>query len=173
MAPFTDGYVHVGVDMSESALRVASRHGVLPIRANVGSLPFADGIADVVIAGELFEHVPDLESAVAEIARLLRPGGVLLFDTINDTTWARVSLVMVGERLPGGPPARIHDPALFVAPARLTQMLAEHGIRSRVRGLRPSVPDYLRFLFSRSRPVRMVPTRSLAALYQGWGTKEA
>lgn len=173
MAPFTDGYVHVGVDLSESALRLSARHGVVPVRADVGRLPFADGVADVVIAGELFEHVLDLESAVAEVSRLLRPGGVLLFDTINDTTWARVSLVMVGERLPGGPPVRIHDPALFVAPARLTRLLGEHGIRTRVRGLRPSVPDYLLFLLSRSRPVRMVPTRSLAALYQGKGTKRA
>jgi 2-polyprenyl-6-hydroxyphenyl methylase/3-demethylubiquinone-9 3-methyltransferase len=172
MAPFTGGYVHVGVDLSESALRLAARHGVVPARADVGRLPFADGVADVVIAGEVFEHVPDLESAVAEIGRLLRPGGVLLFDTINDTTWARVSLVMVGERLPGGPPARIHDPGLFVAPGRLTRLLAEHGIRSRVRGLRPSLPDYSRFLLSRRRPVRMIPTRSLAALYQGRGTKQ-
>ena len=171
MASHTSGYVHVGVDATESALGVAARHGVIPVRADAGALPFPDRIADVVIAGELFEHVTDLEAAVREVARVLRPGGVLLFDTINDTPWARVSLVMVGERLPGGPPRRIHDPALFVSPRRLARLLDAHGIRTWVRGLRPAALDYLRFLVSRRRPVRMIPTRSLAALYQGRGTK--
>ena len=38
-------------------------------------------------------------------------------------------------------------------------------------GLRPARLDYLRFLRDRSRTVRMVPTTSLAGLYQGWGVK--
>jgi 2-polyprenyl-6-hydroxyphenyl methylase / 3-demethylubiquinone-9 3-methyltransferase len=171
MAPYTAGYVHVGVDAAGSALRVAARYGVIPVQADVTALPFPDGIANVVIAGEVFEHVTDLDTTVREVARILRPGGLVLFDTINDTRWARVSLVMVGERLPGGPPPRIHDPSLFVSPHRLVRLLAGHGIRAEVRGLRPSPRDYLRFLFDRHRPVRMVPTPSLAALYQGRGTK--
>jgi 2-polyprenyl-6-hydroxyphenyl methylase / 3-demethylubiquinone-9 3-methyltransferase len=171
MASYTAGGVHVGVDASLSALQVAARHGVIPVQADAAALPFPDEIADVVIAGEIFEHVRDLDATVGEVARVLRPGGLLLFDTINDTRWARVSLVMVGERLPGGPPPRIHDPSLFVSPHRLVRLLAGHGIRAAVRGLRPSVPDYIRFLFDRHRPVRMLPTRSLAGLYQGRGTK--
>src|SRR5690606_23832344 len=122
--------------------------------------------------GEVFEHVEDVASVVAEIARVLRPGGCVVFDTINDTRWARLSMVTVGERLPGGPPPRIHDPALFVAPSTLQQLFGPHGVRIEVWGLRPSVRDYARFLARRRRPVRMVPTRSLGAVYQGIGVKE-
>ena len=40
-------------------------------------LPFADGSFDRVIAAEVLEHVPDHAAAVAELARVLRPGGTL------------------------------------------------------------------------------------------------
>ena len=40
-------------------------------------LPFADGAFDRVIAAEVLEHVPDDRAAVAELARVLRPGGTL------------------------------------------------------------------------------------------------
>ncbi|MGH2673977.1 MAG: bifunctional 2-polyprenyl-6-hydroxyphenol methylase/3-demethylubiquinol 3-O-methyltransferase UbiG [Actinomycetota bacterium] len=164
-------YRHVGVDLSAPSLRVAASHGVVPVRADAAALPLRDRTADVVVAGELFEHVPDLPRVIAEIARVLRPDGVLVFDTINDTMWSRLSLVVVGERVPGGPPSRIHDPSLFVRPRRIARLLGRHGLRVRVRGLRPSLRDYLAFLLGRRGSVRMLPTRSLASVYQGVGRK--
>jgi SAM-dependent methyltransferase len=40
-------------------------------------LPFADGTFDRIIAAEVLEHVPSDEAAMAELARVLRPGGVV------------------------------------------------------------------------------------------------
>jgi 2-polyprenyl-6-hydroxyphenyl methylase / 3-demethylubiquinone-9 3-methyltransferase len=171
LATHVAAYRHIGVDLSARSLRHAARHGVLSIQADAAALPLRDGTADVVVAGEVFEHVVDLPAVVSEIARVLRPGGTLVFDTINDTLWARLSLVIVGERVPGGPPPRIHDPALFVRPRRLADLLGRHGFRVQVRGLRPSVRDYLAFILGRRESVRMLPTRSLASLYQGVGRK--
>jgi 2-polyprenyl-6-hydroxyphenyl methylase / 3-demethylubiquinone-9 3-methyltransferase len=171
LATHMPDYRHVGIDLSARSLRVAANHGVVPVRADAGALPLRDQVADVVVAGELFEHVPDLPRVIAEIARVLRPEGVLIFDTINDTLWSRLSLVIVGERLPGGPPPRIHDPSLFVRPSRLAELLGRHGFRVRVRGLRPSLRDYASFLVGRRDSVRMLPTRSLASVYQGVGSR--
>lgn len=165
------GYEHHGVDLNAGALEQAALRGVRPLRADVTAVPLEDGFADVVVAGELLEHVPDVEAVISEVARLLRPGGTAVIDTIAPTLWARISLVWVGERLPGGPPPRIHDPALFVAPERARAGFASHGIELALRGLRVHPLDYLRFLRDRSHAVRMVPTRSLAALYQGSGVK--
>ncbi len=173
LATHLHAYRHVGVDLSAPSLRVAASHGVLPLRADAVALPLRDHVADVVVAGELFEHVPNLPPVIAEIARVLRPEGVLVFDTINDTIWSRFSLVVVGERIPGGPPPRIHDPSLFVRPSRIAHLLGRHGFRVRVRGLRPSARDYIAFLLGRRRLVRMLPTRSLASVYQGVGRKRS
>ena len=171
MAQYLRGYRHIGVDLSEASLHVAREHGVEVVRANAMALPLPDGVADLVVAGEIFEHVDDVEGVVAEIARVLKPGGTLVCDTINDTWFARFTLVTVGERMPGGPPARCHDPRLFVAPERLQAICAAAGIELQVSGLRFSVPQYAAFLVSRERSVRMVPTKSLAAVYQGVGSK--
>lgn len=44
-----------------------------------GRIPFGDGTFDVVVSNQVFEHVPDLQDAIAEISRVLKQGGVLLF----------------------------------------------------------------------------------------------
>jgi SAM-dependent methyltransferase len=41
------------------------------------SLPFADGEFDRVVAAEVLEHIPDDTTAIAELARVLRPGGTM------------------------------------------------------------------------------------------------
>jgi 2-polyprenyl-6-hydroxyphenyl methylase/3-demethylubiquinone-9 3-methyltransferase len=170
LAPYVTGYAHVGVDIGEHATRIAKRHGIATARGDVLRLPIRDGAADVVVAGEVFEHVRDLDTMVAEIARVLRPGGTLVGDTLNDTRLAKALLVTVAERLPFVP-AGIHDPDLFVAPERLMRICADHGIDLKVRGLRPAVTDALAWQVRLKREVRMLPTRSTAVVYQAVGTK--
>ena len=169
MAPHVpEGFRHVGVDRNAAALAQAAARGIETVLGDVTAVPLPDGCAEVVVAGELIEHVDDLPGLVAEIARLLAPGGAVVYDTINQTFWAKLSLVWVGERLPGGPPRNIHDPRLFVAPARLAALLGAHGLVVEEQfGLQVHPPSYLRFLRDRSAAVHMQRVRSLAALYAG------
>ncbi|HEY8534725.1 MAG TPA: methyltransferase domain-containing protein [Micromonospora sp.] len=169
------GYRHIGVDLVTSALTQAARHGVVPVRGDARALPLADAVADVVAAGELFEHVPDWPAAVAEVCRVLRPGGLLVLDTVNATWLARVLVVSLGERV-GAVPVGLHDPRLFVDAQALVAACARHGVRLAIRGARPTIPGLLRWLVGRSaragRPLgRIVPTASTAVLYQGRGVK--
>jgi len=50
-------------------------------------IPFADATFDVVISNQVFEHVPDLESVLSEIRRVLKPGGILLFLFPDRSIW--------------------------------------------------------------------------------------
>lgn len=171
LAPRIAGYHHVGVDISTSALEVARGHGVLAVRASAEALPFRRGVAGVVVAGEILEHVRDVEAVVAELCRIAADGGAIVIDTLNSTARARFALVTIAERLPGGPPPRLHDPSLFVEAAKLQHQFQEHGFKLRLWGLRPSVRDYARFLLDRKRFVHMRRTRSVALVYQGVATR--
>jgi 2-polyprenyl-6-hydroxyphenyl methylase/3-demethylubiquinone-9 3-methyltransferase len=166
------GYTHVGVDVVDSALRSARAHAVTPIKGDVLHLPLGDGCADVVVAGEILEHVRDLDAAVTEACRLLRPGGLLVLDTIAATAVARFLAVTVAERVPGVPRG-IHDPALFVDRVRLVGLCARAGVPLSLRGIRPSAPQLVRWLVRRRGSVDIVPSASTAVLFQGWGIKEA
>jgi 2-polyprenyl-6-hydroxyphenyl methylase / 3-demethylubiquinone-9 3-methyltransferase len=165
------GYRHVGVDLVTSALRQAAQRGVAAVRADVARLPLPDGCAAVVSAGELLEHVVDLRGAVAEACRVLRPGGLLVLDTLNRTRLARLIVVDLAERLPGLAPRGLHDPNLFVDARVLTSECARHGVELSVRGLRPAAGGLVRWLATRRGAVAMVPTLSAAVLYQGRGVK--
>jgi 2-polyprenyl-6-hydroxyphenyl methylase/3-demethylubiquinone-9 3-methyltransferase len=175
LAPYVArrGYRHVGVDLVASALTQAAQRGVTAVRGDATALPLPDSCADVVTAGEIFEHVPDLPAAVAEACRVLRPGGLLVADTVNATALARFLVVTVAERIPGGAPPGIHDPALFVPPSRLVGECRQHGVALRVRGLRPATGRLLRWLVTRRGRVPMVPTRLTTVLYQAWGTRRS
>lgn len=165
------GHRHIGIDLSAAALVQARDHGVVAVQGDVLRLPFASASADVVVAGEVLEHVTDLPGAVAEACRVLRPGGTLVVDTIADTWFGRFSSITVGERIPAGPPKRLHDPALYVDRTELVHLALDHGVRLQLCGLRPSAVDYLRWLAGRRSDVRMLRTRSTAGLFQGWGVK--
>jgi 2-polyprenyl-6-hydroxyphenyl methylase/3-demethylubiquinone-9 3-methyltransferase len=165
------GYTHVGLDLGVDGLRQAREHGVAAVRADARRLPFAEGSFDVVVAGEVLEHVREPAEVVAEACRVLRRGGTLVMDTIANTWWGRFSSVTVAERIPAGPPPRLHDPDLFIDRDALVAAAAAHGVALRLIGLRPAALDYLRWLARRRADVRMLPTRSTAGLFQAVGTK--
>ncbi|PWK46648.1 class I SAM-dependent methyltransferase [Actinoplanes xinjiangensis] len=166
------GYRHVGVDLRRTGLEQAVPRGVTAVNGDVTALPLKAGGADVVVAGEILEHVTDLPGTVAELCRVLRPGGLVVLDTINDTGLSRLITVTLGERL-GVAPVGLHDPALFVPPRRLVAEFARHGVRLRIRGVRPSLTGLFRWLVLRqaANGRRIVPVPSTAVLYQGVGTK--
>jgi SAM-dependent methyltransferase len=70
----------VGIDLAADAVAFCRERGVRAVRANAASLPFADGRFDAVTSFDVIYHawVADDRAAVAEMARVLRPGGVLL-----------------------------------------------------------------------------------------------
>jgi 2-polyprenyl-6-hydroxyphenyl methylase/3-demethylubiquinone-9 3-methyltransferase len=165
------GHTHVGVDVVPESAQLARQRGVHVLVADVGAIPLDDASADVVVAGEVLEHVHDLDRALTEAIRVLRPGGTLVIDTIASTWWGRFTSITVGERIPAGPPPRLHDAALFVDRDELVAACARQGVSLTLNGLRPSARDYVLWLAGRRDDVRMVRGGTTAGLFQAHGTK--
>ncbi|HEY2815047.1 MAG TPA: class I SAM-dependent methyltransferase [Acidimicrobiales bacterium] len=71
----------VGIDPTAAQVDVAVARGGGPTyaRAAAAKLPFRDGRFDAVVACLVFEHIHDVDDAIAEVARVLRPGGRFAF----------------------------------------------------------------------------------------------
>jgi SAM-dependent methyltransferase len=68
----------VATDLSPRMVELARERGLDARVADVQTLPFADAEFDAAVAAWMLYHVPDLPRAIAELARVLRPGGVLV-----------------------------------------------------------------------------------------------
>ncbi len=124
----------IAVDPSAPAIAAAKRHAEesgLAIDYRVGSgeeLPVADGAVDVVVCVDVLEHVRDLEAVIDEIRRVLKPGGLFLFDTINRTFLSKFIIVVLGEIVLRLGPRGTHDPALFIRPEELRAKLERRNL---------------------------------------------
>ena len=117
----------VGIDVSAGLLRVARGKGLAVARADAHALPFGDGRFDVVLAANaVFRHL-DPPRALAECARVLRPGGRLALHQL--AAWT-VRLTRPHPPHPGD----LRRPEDLLAPARAVS-LVPHGVHL-YRGLR-------------------------------------
>jgi ubiquinone/menaquinone biosynthesis C-methylase UbiE len=84
----------VGVDTSVRMVELARERGLAAIVGDAQSLPFADREFDCVLAAWMLYHVPSLDRAVLELARVLRPGGLLVATTNGEghlsELWTRI-----------------------------------------------------------------------------------
>src|SRR5438105_13740755 len=94
-----------GIEIDPEERRLGVEHGVEALEhfvnvfdggRMVARLPFEDASADVVLAGEIIEHIVDTESFLREIARVLRPGGAVLLSTPNILWWKHRLGLLVG-----------------------------------------------------------------------------
>ena len=115
----------------------------LDIEYRVGAgeeLPFADAAFDLVSCCDVLEHVPDLERVIAETARVLRPGGLYLFDTINRTRRSKMLAIKAMQewRMTRIMDTAIHEWSMFIPPEELEAIVDRHGMDVvEVAGLAP------------------------------------
>jgi ubiquinone/menaquinone biosynthesis C-methylase UbiE len=102
MAPLVAPGSAVGVDLSAALIACAQRRAA-PGQANVhfqvgdaGELPFTDGAFDRVVASQVLLHLADPWRAVAEMRRVLRPGGLL---SIGEWDWDSTCLALTDREL--------------------------------------------------------------------------
>jgi 2-polyprenyl-6-hydroxyphenyl methylase/3-demethylubiquinone-9 3-methyltransferase len=146
------GLLVTGIDPAQGAIEDARRYvqkSYLGQNAHFDcgyaeSLPYADGSFSVIVSLDVLEHVSDLALTIKEIARVLAPGGIFIFDTINRTLLSRLALIWIGERffrkqglLPG-----LHDYAAFIKPEELQELLTYNALQvQELTGFMPTVTE--------------------------------
>jgi 2-polyprenyl-6-hydroxyphenyl methylase/3-demethylubiquinone-9 3-methyltransferase len=133
----TAGAKVIGIDLSDKALSVARLHqlesGVeVDYRLITAETLAADqpGSFDIVTCMELLEHVPDPASTIAACATLVKPGGLVVFSTINRNPKAYLFAVIGGEYLLRLLPRGTHDYARFIKPSELAGFARRSGLEA-------------------------------------------
>jgi SAM-dependent methyltransferase len=117
---YVDGNQVVGVDVDREALAEAAKLGIETRWADVDEpLPFPDATFDVVVAGELLEHIPRPDSLVGEARRVLRPGGRVV-GSVPNAFRLRNRLRFLAGQPPENDPTHLH----MFTPAAVRDLLA-------------------------------------------------
>jgi len=115
------------MDLSVPAISKLRAHGATALLGLVSSLPFRDGVFDLVCAFDIIEHVDDDDRALSELSRVAAPGAAFLLSVpLHPSHWSAFD-DFVGHR-------RRYQPG------RLFEKLAEHGFsvnQSAVYGMQP------------------------------------
>lgn len=136
-----------GIDLSEGSLNTARKHAAdsgLNIDyqlAAAENLPFADNTFDLISCCDVLEHVNDLSAVIKEIDRVLAPGGVFVFDTINRTIMSYLSVIWVAQDFPltRFAPKNAHVWHKFIKPKELLLEIESTQLRlTELVGMGPS-----------------------------------
>jgi len=142
------GFEVTGIDPSEPSLAAATLHArssgfaIRYEQASGESLPFPEGSFDVVFCFDVLEHVRDLPQVIREVARVLKPGGVFCYDTLNRTWLSYLVAIKIGQEWPRWAflPPNLHVWEMFIKPRELKVLLAKNQLDWKDhRGLKPNV----------------------------------
>jgi ubiquinone/menaquinone biosynthesis C-methylase UbiE len=129
-----------GVDLSGGMLARARARGLEVVQGSITALPYADESFDLVCSFKVLAHVADIRGAMAEMARVTRPGGFVLAEFYNP-----ISLRYLVKRLkrPTAVSERTDDEAVFTrydTPARIRSYLPPELVWETARGVRIATP---------------------------------
>jgi 2-polyprenyl-6-hydroxyphenyl methylase/3-demethylubiquinone-9 3-methyltransferase len=182
----------IGVDPSTSSLNTARSHASavglsIDYREGAGEkLPLEDHSVDIACCVDVLEHVSDLDAVIGETARVLRIGGLYVFDTINRTRRSRFVMIKLLQewRVTAWMPRNLHAWDQFITPDELHVVMRRHQLeRGDIVGLGPGVklPQLLRMLWRLrrgrmsygefGRRARFVVTKDVRVSYAGYARK--
>jgi ubiquinone/menaquinone biosynthesis C-methylase UbiE len=126
----------IGIDLSGSMLRKAQQRGLHVVQASATALPLPAASVDVAYSFKVLAHIPDIQGALREMARVVRPGGWVLAEFYNARSLRRLIKAV---KPPSAVSETTHDEHVFTRyddarairsylPAELT-WVATRGIR--------------------------------------------
>ncbi len=125
----------LGIDLSEDLIDIADLHGLeTGIKVNYQKIS-VETLAeqqpesfDHVTCMEMLEHVPDPGSIITACAKLVKPGGMVFFSTLNRQTKAYLLAIVAAEHVLQMLPKGTHDYKTFIKPSELCQYARNEGL---------------------------------------------
>ncbi len=127
------GAVVSGIDRSQKCVLAARNHAArsgfeIDYRQGFAeNMPYADNTFDVVICVDVLEHVADYKKVVSEVHRILKPGGLFFFDTINRTFSSQFVMIWLMENVLQEIKRGVHDWEKFITPEELSLVMRDTG----------------------------------------------
>ena len=124
-----------GVDAAERNIAIARNHATgmeLPIayRCAAAEDLVAEGLTyDIVLNMEVVEHVADVDLFLGTVAKLIRPGGLMVVATMNRTAKAYALAIIGAEHVMRWLPVGTHDWRKFVKPSEMARHLRAANMR--------------------------------------------
>ena len=124
-----------GIDLSEELIDIAELHGLESgVNAHYRKIS-AEALAeeqpesfDHVTCMEMLEHVPDPASIVSACAKMVKPGGMVFFSTLNRKPKAFLLAIVAAEHILKMIPKGTHDYKTFIKPSELSQWARAAGL---------------------------------------------
>lgn len=117
----------VVADLSPGMLSVARSRNLETVEASALDLPFKDAEFDVVLCTDALHHIKQIEQAVAEMCRVLKPGGTILIHEFHVQGWKGFFFYWF-ERL-------FVDDSIFITPAELQALMDKNGFSGKTQKL--------------------------------------
>ena len=125
-----------GLDASEHNIKAASLYAqdnyldINYIHNTVENfIPDHHQLFDVVLCLEVIEHVANIEKFITNVSKLVKPGGILIFSTINRTPKAYALGVIMAEYILGWVKKNTHDYKKFIKPSEIVNILQSEPIK--------------------------------------------
>jgi 2-polyprenyl-6-hydroxyphenyl methylase/3-demethylubiquinone-9 3-methyltransferase len=186
------GFKTTGIDPSEESLSIAVKHAkdsnlkIIYRKGTGENLPFQNNSFDIVFCCDVLEHVHDLPKVIFDISRVLKNGGVFIYDTFNRTYISKISSIKILQEWKRWAimPPNLHVWQMFIKPNEIKALLQENQLDwIEHRGISPNI-SYLKMLwYLHKRAIgeltyeefgnkfRMVEGRSTQIMYMGYALK--
>lgn len=167
------GFITAGIDPSEQSLNIAIKHAIdnnLKIKYTKGTgenILYDNNSFDVVFCCDVLEHVRDLPKVIAEVSRVLKCGGIFIYDTFNRTYLSKICVIKILQEWKRWAimPPNLHVWEMFIKPVEIRSLLAENQLEWKEhRGIKPNI-SYLKM-------IRCLHKRAIGKLtYEEFGKK--